>query len=76
VLTQLSIGLAFGLVGAVAFDRTFTDPVTRAASGVQITDAGALFAIVLSIAAIAVIACLVPIRRATRVDPLVALRSE
>jgi putative ABC transport system permease protein len=76
VLTQLSIGLAVGLVGTLAFDRLFSDPATRAASRVQMMDATALVAIVLSIAAVAVIACLVPIRRAARVDPLVALRAE
>jgi predicted permease len=76
VLTQLSIGLAIGLVGALAFDRLFSDPATRAASRVHMMDPIALLAIVLSIAAVAVIACLVPIRRAARVDPLVALRSE
>ena len=76
VLTQLSIGLAVGLVGALAFDRLFSDPTTRAASRVHMMDPIALLAIVLSIAAVAVIACLVPIRRAARVDPLVALRSE
>ena len=76
VLTQLSIGLAVGLVGALAFDRLFSDPTARAASRVHMMDPIALLAIVLSIAAVAVIACLVPIRRAARVDPLVALRSE
>jgi putative ABC transport system permease protein len=76
VLTQLSIGLALGLVGVLAFDRLFSDPATRLASNVQMMDATALVAIVFSIAAVAVIACLVPIRRAARVDPLVALRTE
>lgn len=76
VLTQLSIGLALGLVGALAFDRLFSDPTTRAVSRVHMMDPIALLAIVLSIAAVAVIACLIPIRRAARVDPLVALRME
>ena len=70
VLAQLSVGLALGLVGALAFDRAFSDPETEAATGVQMMDAGALALIVLSIAAVAVVACLVPIRRATRVDPI------
>jgi putative ABC transport system permease protein len=76
ILTQLRIGLAVGLLGALAFDRLFSDPATRAVSRVHMMDPIALLAIVLSIAAVAVIACLVPIRRAARVDPLVALRSE
>jgi predicted permease len=76
VLTQLSIGLAVGVVGALAFDRLFSDPATRAASSVHMMDATALAAIVLSMAAVAVAACLVPIRRAARVDPLIALRTE
>jgi putative ABC transport system permease protein len=76
VLTQLSIGLAVGLVGTLAFDRLFSDPTTRPVSIVHMMDATPLVAIALSIAAVAVIACLVPIRRAARVDPLVALRTE
>ena len=76
VLTQLSIGLAVGLVATLAFDRLFSDPATRPASRVQMMDPSALLAIVLAIAAVAVIACVVPIRRAARVDPLVALRTE
>ena len=76
VLTQLSIGLGVGLMATLAFDRLFSDPATRPASRVQMMDPGALVAIVLAIVAVAVIACLVPIRRAARVDPLVALRTE
>jgi putative ABC transport system permease protein len=76
VLTQLSAGLALGLIGALAFDRAFNDPANQAATGVHMMDAGALAFIALSIVGVAVIACLVPIRRAARVDPLVALRAE
>jgi ABC-type antimicrobial peptide transport system permease subunit len=71
----LSIGLSIGLVATVAFDRLFSDPETRSASSVQMMDVTALLAIVLSIAAVAVVACVVPIRRAARVDPIDALRA-
>ena len=39
------------------------------------TDPGALALIVLAIVVVAVVACLVPIRRAARVDPIEALRA-
>jgi predicted permease len=75
VLSQLSVGLALGLIGALAFDRMFNDPVNQAATGVRMMDAGALAFIVVAITAVAVLACLVPIRRAARVNPIDALRA-
>jgi ABC-type antimicrobial peptide transport system permease subunit len=63
-----------GLAGAVAFDRTFNDPANGVA-GVGMTDPGALVAIMLSIVVVAIVACLVPIRRAASVDPVEVLRA-
>ena len=76
VLTQLSIGLALGLAATLAFDRLFNAPVDQSAATVRMDDVGTLVLIACSILAVAVMACLVPIRRAARVDPLVALRTE
>ena len=76
VLTQLSIGLALGLLATVAFDRLFNTPVDHVAGSVRMDDGVMLVLIAISILVVAVMACLGPIRRAARVDPLVALRSE
>jgi putative ABC transport system permease protein len=68
----VAIGLAIGLIGAGAltrfvramlFDVSPFDPATFAATSA-------------ALAAVAFLACYVPARRATRVDPLVALREE
>jgi putative ABC transport system permease protein len=65
-------GITIGLIGAFAISRVLEtllfevkprDPITYAGAGVML-------------AAIAAIACLIPAIRATRIDPLIALRSE
>ena len=71
-MTLAGIGVALGIVGALG--------VTRAAStllfGVKPTDPATFAGVSAFILAIALLACLVPARRATRVDPLVALRQD
>jgi putative ABC transport system permease protein len=74
VLTQLSIGLGAGIAAAIAFERAFGDAATRSVTGIAMTDPGALALIILAMILVAVVACLAPIRRATSVDPLEALK--
>jgi ABC-type antimicrobial peptide transport system permease subunit len=75
VLMQLAIGLGFGIAGTLAFDRAFTDRTIAALESVRVTDPVFMALIILAIAAIAVVACIMPIRRAASTDPIVALRS-
>jgi predicted permease len=70
-LLQLGIGLALGLAGAYALSQVLT---TLLVAGVTPTDPLTFASITVLLTAVAVAACLIPARRATRVDPLVALR--
>jgi len=68
----IASGAAVGLAGAMALTRFVSSEIWE----VQANDPGTFAGITLLLMAIAVFACLVPARRALRVDPTVALRHE
>jgi macrolide transport system ATP-binding/permease protein len=68
----VAVGLAVGLAAAFAGTRLIATFIV----GVRPTDATTFATVVVLLAVIALIACWIPARRATRVSPLVALRYE
>jgi putative ABC transport system permease protein len=66
------LGTALGLAGAAAFSRVLAGLLFR----VGATDPATFAVVPALLAATAFLASYLPARRATRVDPMVALRSE
>ncbi|HEX6716485.1 MAG TPA: FtsX-like permease family protein, partial [Pyrinomonadaceae bacterium] len=74
-MTLTLIGIAIGLGGAYVVMK-YLDSVTNMLFGVKARDPWTFAFIAVLLAMVALIACLVPARRATKVDPLTALRYE
>jgi len=71
-ISLIAIGLAAGLLGAFAASRA----VSSLLYGVGALDAAALVSALVMLAVVAFVACYLPARRASLVDPIEALRTE
>jgi putative ABC transport system permease protein len=68
----LAAGFVIGVIGMAAWDRAFSS----GRAGVYGATPGAIAIVAVVVAAITLIACFLPARRATRLDPVAALRED
>ena len=71
-LELVVVGLVLGIIAAVSMQRAVASEIY----GVRALDPLVLVSVMAALAIVALAACAVPARRAMRVDPIIALRSE
>jgi ABC-type antimicrobial peptide transport system permease subunit len=71
-LKLVGVGVALGLLGALAVSRFLQTQLF----GITAHDPRTFITVALLLFAAAIAGCLVPARRATRIDPMTALRAE
>jgi putative ABC transport system permease protein len=71
-LSLVGVGTVVGILSSVVLSRLFTSQIW----GVSATDPWTFVAVVVLIQVVGLTACLLPAHRATRVDPMMALRDE
>ncbi|MGH9838196.1 MAG: ADOP family duplicated permease, partial [Blastocatellia bacterium] len=71
-MTLVALGVALGVAGALALTRLLKSLLF----GVTATDPLTFMVVALLLVVVALLACWIPARRATKVDPLIALRHE
>jgi ABC-type antimicrobial peptide transport system permease subunit len=69
-------GLVAGLILAIVVVRLTSSFIAELLFGLTATDAVSIVAAVLVMIAVALIACILPAHRATRIDPITAIRCE